>query len=211
MRNTGTRTKEDLADLRKQQILDAALTVFYKKGFAQSTIADIAETAGVAVGTIYNYYKNKQDLLVSLVTDHIAVSSVVESFSNLLEHPPGPGDTAGLSPIFKERLDVGFKNVDRMAMLMGEIHRDRKLRQLFYEQVLGPILKLLERYLESSISNSAARPLNPALVARTMAGMFIGLTLLYRIEGKKGHLHNTSTQELSLEISRFVLEGIRSK
>jgi len=211
LKPTMAKRKEDLADLRKQQILDAALTVFYKKGFTQSTIADIAETAGVAVGTIYNYYKNKQDLLVSLVTDHIAVSSVVESFSNLLEHPPGPGDTASLSPIFKERLDIGFKNVDRMAMLMGEIHRDRKLRQLFYEQVLGPILKLLERYLESSISNGAARPLNPALVARTMAGMFIGLTLLYKIEGKKGHLHNTSTQKLSLEISRFVLEGIRSK
>lgn len=48
---------------RSDLILDAALIHFGKHGFAKSTIGDIAKTAQVAVGTIYLYYKNKEELL----------------------------------------------------------------------------------------------------------------------------------------------------
>ena len=46
------------------RILDAACKVFAEKGFHQSTIAMIAKEAGVADGTIYLYFKNKDDILV---------------------------------------------------------------------------------------------------------------------------------------------------
>jgi len=47
-----------------QRILEAAITVFAEQGFYQSTIAQIAKEAGVADGTIYLYFKNKDDILV---------------------------------------------------------------------------------------------------------------------------------------------------
>jgi TetR/AcrR family fatty acid metabolism transcriptional regulator len=47
-----------------QRILDAAIKVFAEQGFFQSTIAQIAREAGVADGTIYLYFKNKDDILV---------------------------------------------------------------------------------------------------------------------------------------------------
>ncbi len=46
------------------RILDAAVKVFAEQGFFQSTIAQIAKAAGVADGTIYLYFKNKDDILV---------------------------------------------------------------------------------------------------------------------------------------------------
>ena len=47
-----------------QRILEAAVRVFAEKGFYQSTISQIARKAGVADGTIYLYFKNKDDILV---------------------------------------------------------------------------------------------------------------------------------------------------
>lgn len=50
-----------------QRILDAALEVFADKGFYEAKVNDIARVAGVADGTIYLYFKNKDDLVISLV------------------------------------------------------------------------------------------------------------------------------------------------
>src|SRR5215831_12068350 len=56
-----------LVAARRTQILDAATQVFASKGFNRATIRDVAQAAGVADGTIYNYFANKTDLLFGLL------------------------------------------------------------------------------------------------------------------------------------------------
>src|SRR5215467_16396943 len=56
-----------LVAARRAQILDAATRVFASKGFNRATIRDVAQDAGVADGTIYNYFANKTDLLFGLL------------------------------------------------------------------------------------------------------------------------------------------------
>ena len=56
-----------LVAARRTQILDAATRVFASKGFNRATIRDVAQDAGVADGTIYNYFANKTDLLFGLL------------------------------------------------------------------------------------------------------------------------------------------------
>src|SRR5215510_15771340 len=56
-----------LVAVRRTQILDAATRVFASKGFNRATIRDVAQDAGVADGTIYNYFSNKTDLLFGLL------------------------------------------------------------------------------------------------------------------------------------------------
>lgn len=51
---------------KRPRILDAAVKVFAHKGFFQAKVAEIAREAGVADGTIYLYFKNKDDLLISI-------------------------------------------------------------------------------------------------------------------------------------------------
>lgn len=51
-----------------QQILDAAIKIFARHGYNNSTIAEIAREAGVADGTIYLYFKNKDDILCNFFT-----------------------------------------------------------------------------------------------------------------------------------------------
>lgn len=51
---------------KKSEIIEAAIRVFAEKGFFNAKVADVAREAGVADGTIYLYFKNKDDLLISL-------------------------------------------------------------------------------------------------------------------------------------------------
>ena len=54
-----------------QRILSASMEVFARKGFAESKISEIAQVAGVGDGTIYLYFKNKDDLLISVFEDRM--------------------------------------------------------------------------------------------------------------------------------------------
>jgi len=51
---------------KRVRIIDAAITVFAEKGFHQARVTDIASQAGVADGTIYLYFRNKEDLLLTI-------------------------------------------------------------------------------------------------------------------------------------------------
>src|SRR5437773_7869061 len=59
--------QEQLIAARRNQILDAATKVFGEKGFHQATIKDIAREAGIADGTIYNYFENKMALMLGIL------------------------------------------------------------------------------------------------------------------------------------------------
>ena len=56
---------------KRRRILDGALRAFAKKGFYNTKVSEIASEAGVADGTIYLYFKNKDDLLISLFEDRM--------------------------------------------------------------------------------------------------------------------------------------------
>lgn len=56
---------------KEETILSAALNVFIEKGFSNSSIKDIADTAGVGKGTIYEYFKNKNELFIKTINFEI--------------------------------------------------------------------------------------------------------------------------------------------
>ena len=54
---------------RNQRVLKAAADLFKEKGYAETTISAIAQKADLGVGTIYNYFSSKNDILLSIVTN----------------------------------------------------------------------------------------------------------------------------------------------
>src|SRR5947208_3528470 len=67
MVDTHNPIQELVKKARRNQILDAATKVFAEKGFHPTTIKDIARAAGIADGTIYNYFENKTALMLGLL------------------------------------------------------------------------------------------------------------------------------------------------
>ncbi|CAN7709357.1 TetR/AcrR family transcriptional regulator [Rhizobium sp. LjRoot258] len=81
---TGLRAKQK-AD-RNRRILEAATSLFREVGYDSARIEDIAERAEVSVGTFYNYYENKGDILVATVS--MEVEEVLASGKSIVENPP---------------------------------------------------------------------------------------------------------------------------
>jgi TetR/AcrR family transcriptional regulator, fatty acid metabolism regulator protein len=57
---------------KPQQIIDAAIRVFARNGYYNSRVSDIAREAGIASGTIYLYFRTKEEILVTLFRDRMA-------------------------------------------------------------------------------------------------------------------------------------------
>ena len=74
---------------RSQNIIEAAVRVFARKGYYNSRVSDIAREAGIAAGTIYLYFKTKDDILVTLFRDKMAkVRRLVALHFRMLEDNP---------------------------------------------------------------------------------------------------------------------------
>jgi TetR/AcrR family fatty acid metabolism transcriptional regulator len=67
---------------RREEIINAAIVVFADKGFYNAKVADVARAAGIADGTIYLYFKNKDDLLISLF--ETKMEHILERFTSTL-------------------------------------------------------------------------------------------------------------------------------
>lgn len=81
----GLRQKQKLD--RDRRIVEAAAALFREHGYDGARIEAIAERAGLSVGTIYNYYESKGDLLVAIVS--LEVNEVIAAGEAVLADPPG--------------------------------------------------------------------------------------------------------------------------
>jgi AcrR family transcriptional regulator len=87
---TGLRARQK-AD-RQQRILQAASELFRNSGYEGAKIEAIAATAAVSIGTIYNYYRNKGDLLVAIVA--MEVNEVLNAGRRVIARPPANAQKA---------------------------------------------------------------------------------------------------------------------
>lgn len=167
------------AAARRAQILDAATRVFAEKGSHRATIREIAAVAGVADGTIYNYFANKSALLLGLLDranetearpGHFARGADDELVGFLRDY---------LGRRFAVLAETGF---DLFQVLLSELLVDRGLRERYQREVLAPTFPLGEAALAERMARGELRPLDPALTARALAAAGVG-SLVLRLLG----------------------------
>ena len=83
---------------RNQRIVTAATRLFREDGFDRTKLETIAAEAGVSVGTVYNYYENKGDLLLAIVS--MEVNEVLNAGAGLVSKPPEGFEEAIYSLMF---------------------------------------------------------------------------------------------------------------
>jgi TetR/AcrR family transcriptional regulator, fatty acid metabolism regulator protein len=163
-----------LVAARRTQILDAATRVFARKGFNRATIRDVARDAGVADGTIYNYFANKTDLLFGLL-DRL----------NDTERRPGSlaqvVDTS-LAGFFRaylrERVEALWANADLLHAVLPELLANPALRARYYDEVIAPTMALGEGAIQALAAGGRILNLDAALTTRILAGSLLGLMVL---------------------------------
>lgn len=107
------------------RILEAAVKVFARQGFRQCTVAQIAKEAGVADGTIYLYFKNKDDILVHFFS--FKAKQVFDRFRE--EVARGADSLEKLRNLIRVHLGEFQRDPDMAVVYQIETHQSRRLAE----------------------------------------------------------------------------------
>jgi AcrR family transcriptional regulator len=133
-------------EARRQAILDAALAVFAADGFAAAKLDDVAAKAGVAKGTIYLHFKDKQDLFEQMVRE--AASPVIARLEALASAPDLPAGLMFRSVFEMFRTEVlGTSRKDVLRLVLTEGPRFPAIAALYHREVVSRGLRLMGEML----------------------------------------------------------------
>jgi len=182
-------------------ILRAAIKVFAGSGFFNSKVADVAREAGVADGTVYLYFKNKDDILASIFNHYMddalaagrarlaALNDPVEKLKRIVHaHLEGLGRDRNLAVVFQV-----------------ELRSSTKFMEQFSATKVTEYLELIREVIEEGQRIGVFRPgLNTKLVAKVLFGALDEMATNWVLSRKRYSLVSTAEPVLDL-----FLNGIR--
>ena len=197
--------KKQITEQRQKQILKAAGEVFARKGYAAATIPEIAEPAGVAVGTIYNYYPGKRELFIAVIKDLIITIPLLD----LIDKMPVGDMTATFRNILENRFNlIETSPAARVPSLMGEIQRDPELKAIWAEEFIQPFFSKMEGVYRIMMASGRFRRMEPALATRAIGGLILGFLMLKIMEGEASPLNRLPKDEVAGALAEIMLHGL---
>jgi TetR/AcrR family transcriptional regulator, fatty acid metabolism regulator protein len=139
---------------KRRRILDAAVHVFAQKGYFGARVSEIASRARVADGTIYLYFRNKEDILVSLFDDVMA-EHVQKGREDLAATE---GIAARLLVIARHHLRLLGGNRDLAVVFQVELRQSTKFMKRFTASWLQDYLSLVSGVIEEGQRDGTLRP-----------------------------------------------------
>jgi AcrR family transcriptional regulator len=191
---TNRRTRPDT---RRQELVDAALTMFAQRGVAATSVDDIVKAAGVAKGTFYLYFSTKDDAVTAVAERLvIGVGERIEALAN----------TPDLSPI--DRLlvlgrtmqEVGQEQHERDLVEMFHRPENRVVHERISEHIITRLTPSLTRIIADGVAARLFDPQDPRLAA---AFVLAGFTSLHHVVSHPDELPAAIAQ-----LDRFILRGL---
>jgi AcrR family transcriptional regulator len=167
------KTKRDvLTEFRHAEILEAARQVFGRRGFAAASMEEISGVAGLAKGTLYLYYRSKQDLYKAAL--YAGLTDLSERLESCVEAAPSLHErihafVATKVEYFESHRDF-FRIYSAELGLAATGICDRAFRDLCQRQV-----RLLERALRADVASGAARSLRGEAAANAIFDLTRGV------------------------------------
>ena len=149
---------------KPQQIIDAAIRVFARTGYYNSRVADIAREAGIASGTIYLYFKTKDEILVTLFRDKMA--EWVEFVRGQIASEVDP--VAKLRRLVALHFSVLESNPDLAEVVQVELRQGHKFFRGASAHEVSAYFALIGGVLEDGIARGQIRPDVPVKLATKM-------------------------------------------
>ncbi len=169
--------RPDVSEKRKHQILDAAANVFSRRGFHDARVDDIAEEAGLSKGTLYWYFKSKDDIIIGLLDRlfEFGASGVRELHAK---------DMAATKKL-RQSIDLLLKDLDHWINLiplayefLGLLFR-RKIVQTAFKRYFRHYMDLIIPIIQQGIDEGEFQAESAQQVAITIGAIFEGTILLW--------------------------------
>lgn len=150
----------------KDKILKVALKLFATKGYKATTVRDIAGTMGMKQSALYNHFKNKDEILETLVSE-LTSSAIVTIFNDKEPselHKQGKSLLMSIATTFKL---IGFdgQNEALLKLLMQEIYRNERIREIYNEYFYQENVKKLSSIFFMMMQEELIQSSDPLLLA----------------------------------------------
>ncbi|RJO71956.1 MAG: TetR family transcriptional regulator [Myxococcales bacterium] len=186
-----------------QRILDAAIKVFAEHGFYHSKVAEIAKAADVADGTIYLYFKNKDDILISLFEGKM--NEIIAQLDSRLVDVRDPLEKIRI--YIAGHFELVRDHHDLAEVITVELRQSTKFMKEYRNVQFTRYLKILADIIqEGQAGGVVAADVSPATMSRALFGMMDELALSLVLSGPR---KKQSLDKMVEEISAFVLRGLR--
>jgi AcrR family transcriptional regulator len=170
----------DSSEIRRNQILDAATTVFVRQGFQHARMDDIVEESGLSKGTLYWYFKSKEDIINAILRR--LFTGELENLESLLEAEGTVSER--LIQLTSDRV-TGMKRMSSLVPIIFEFYAVA-VHQQWVQQFIGEYFqqfrKLLEDLIQQGIDRGEFRPVDATEAAISLASMYEGLTIHWLID-----------------------------
>jgi AcrR family transcriptional regulator len=190
------------AEARREEILQAAMRLFARQGYARTTTKEIAHEAGISEGTIYKYFPSKQEILFAF-----SVPAIITPLHELLDRMAGQDDLTVLRALIRNRFTLWDEWRDVLRAVMSEAFFNAELAEAFYQNIARAGLNLLEAFINRGIDEGRFRPVRVVVVSRSLLGMLIAHFHLW--DGVLGGQHTgISRDELIDELALLFLNSL---
>ena len=169
--------RPDVSEERKNQILEAALVVFAEKGFEKARMDDIVAESGLSKGTLYWYFKNKEDIIINLINQIIFRDEF--KLLEAVAHSDAPAQEALTK--FMETILADLKKIEPFYPIFYEIYAmatRSKVFKKFFEEYMLRYLELLTPIIAKGIEEGSYKDVDPETVAVALGGLIEGTLLL---------------------------------
>jgi TetR/AcrR family transcriptional regulator, fatty acid metabolism regulator protein len=186
---------------KRERILRAAIRIFSQKGYFNSKISEIARLAGVADGTIYLYFKNKDDLLISLFEEKMGevVADVRARVS------AGSGALSRLQIFIRNHMDLLTREAGLIEVIQVELRQSNKFMKEYVPVKFLEYLDVISGILEDGKREGVIRPdLNVTLARRAIFGALDEISLAYVLSRKRKY----EPAAAAAEVYRILAEGL---
>ena len=190
---------------KRDRILSAALTVFAAKGFYNTKVSEIAQKAKVADGTIYNYFKSKDDLLICLFEDRMEL--ILTRLNEELK-----GDVFEQITRFIE-LHLSLVQIEPSLaeFITLELRQSDKFLREYNNPKFANYLRILSSLIEKGQKEGLIRPrLNSKVIARAMFGSLDEILLSLTLTQKSRHIDVKGAVKQLTDLYLFGLKAPQS-
>jgi AcrR family transcriptional regulator len=168
-----------VATNKQADILAAAIRLFHEKGYHATSMQGIAQAVGLQKGSLYHYISSKEDLLVAIIRDAIAQYNARLEAVRAMDLPV----REKLELAVRHHLKGIAENMGMLTIFLRESYALQPEQQRLIQEESDRYNRMFEELFQEGVASGEMRPLEPALVTRTVLGACNWLYRWYRPDG----------------------------
>jgi len=188
---------------KHEKIIRAAVKVFAKKGFFSARISDIAKAAKVADGTIYLYFNNKFDILISVFDEEIG--KFIAQTKKLVDQEENPQKKIEIFAL--KHLSMAKENKSLAEIIQMELRQSHKLIKEYRKTIFSEYVDIISAIIRQGQTKGIFRKdVKPGIAKRAFFGALDEMTRLWVLSTKPPY----DIEDTAKQISSMFLQGINA-